>query len=137
MIERETILKSHFEYFRNQQTKVSLRNNNHDKKNIFYDKIKGKVNYRKETLKQAVYSTKIRSSRPEVCCKSGVLRNFTKFKGKHLCQSLFFNKVAGLTPATLLKKRIWHRCFPVNLVKFPRIPFFFKEHLWWLLLKNM
>ena len=25
----------------------------------------------------------------------GVLRNFTKFKGKHLCQSLFFNKVAG------------------------------------------
>ena len=28
--------------------------------------------------------------------KKGVLRNFTKFAGKHLCQSLFFNKVAGL-----------------------------------------
>ena len=28
--------------------------------------------------------------------KKGVLRNFTKFTGKHLCQSLFFNKVAGL-----------------------------------------
>ena len=25
--------------------------------------------------------------------KKGVLRNFTKFTGKHLCQSLFFNKV--------------------------------------------
>ena len=25
----------------------------------------------------------------------GVLRNFAKFTGKHLCQSLFFNKVAG------------------------------------------
>ena len=25
----------------------------------------------------------------------GVLRNFTKFKGKQLCQSLFFNKVAA------------------------------------------
>ena len=25
----------------------------------------------------------------------GVLRNFAKFKGKHLCQSLFLNKVAG------------------------------------------
>ena len=25
----------------------------------------------------------------------GVLRNFAKFAGKHLCQSLFFNKVAG------------------------------------------
>ena len=24
-------------------------------------------------------------------------RNFTKFTGKHLCQNLFFNKVAGLT----------------------------------------
>ena len=28
--------------------------------------------------------------------KKGVLRNFTKFTGKHLCQSLLFNKVAGL-----------------------------------------
>ena len=27
-----------------------------------------------------------------------VLKNFTKFTGKHLCQSLFFNKVAGLGP---------------------------------------
>ena len=36
-----------------------------------------------------------RSSRPEVFCKKGVLRNFAKFTGKHLCQRLFFNKVAG------------------------------------------
>ena len=28
--------------------------------------------------------------------KTGVYENFTKFTGKHLCQSLFFNKVAGL-----------------------------------------
>ena len=28
--------------------------------------------------------------------KKGVLRNFSKFTGKHLCRSLFFNKVAGL-----------------------------------------
>ena len=46
------------------------------------------------------------SSRAEVFCKKGVLRNFTKFTGKHLCQSLFFNKVAGLRPANLLKKRL-------------------------------
>ena len=26
----------------------------------------------------------------------GVLKNFAKFTGKQLCQSLFFNKVAGL-----------------------------------------
>ena len=27
-------------------------------------------------------------------CKKGVLRNFAKFTGKHMCQRLFFNKVA-------------------------------------------
>ena len=74
-----------------------------------------------------------RSSRPDVFCKRGVLRNFTKFTGKHLCQSLFFNKIAGLSSATLLKKRLWHRCFPVNFMKFLRTPFFI-ERLWWLLL---
>ena len=37
-----------------------------------------------------------RSSRQEVFCKKGVVGNFTKFTGKHLCQSLLFNKVAGL-----------------------------------------
>ena len=52
---------------------------------------------------------------PEVFCKKSVLKDFTKFTGKHLCQSLFFNKVAGL-PATLSKKRLWLRCFPVNFV---------------------
>ena len=35
--------------------------------------------------------------------KKGVLKNFAKIVGKHLCQSLFFKKVAGLRPATLLK----------------------------------
>ena len=54
----------------------------------------------------------------------GVLRNFTKFTGKYLFQSLFFNKVSGLRPATLFKKRLWHRCFPVNFVKFLRTPIF-------------
>ena len=32
---------------------------------------------------------------PEVFYKKGVLRNFTKFTGKHLCQRLFFNEVYG------------------------------------------
>ena len=50
------------------------------------------------------FGKKYRSSRPEVFCKNGVLRNFVKFTGKHLCQSLFFKKVTGLRPATLLKR---------------------------------
>ena len=60
---------------------------------------------------------------PECSIIKGVLRNFAKVTGKHLCQSLFCNKVVGLRPATLLKKRLWHRCFPVNFVKFLRRPF--------------
>ena len=60
--------------------------------------------------------------------KKGVLRNFTNFTGKHRCQSLFFNKVAGLRPANLLKKSLWHGCFPVNFAKFLRT-LFFTEHL--------
>ena len=50
--------------------------------------------------------TNVRYSRQEMFCKKGVLRNFAKFTGKHLCQSLFLNKVAVLRPATLLKKEI-------------------------------
>ena len=66
-----------------------------------------------------------RSSRSEVYYKKSVLRNFAKFKWKHLRQRLFFNKVASL-------KRLWHRCFPVKFEKFLRTPFL-TEHLWWLL----
>ena len=46
----------------------------------------------------------IRSSRAEVFCKRGVLKNFIKFTEKHLRWSLFFNKVTALQPATLLKR---------------------------------
>ena len=76
---------------------------------------------------------KYRSSRPEVFCKKGVFRNFSTFTGKHLCQSLFFNKVEGLRSATLLEKRLWHRHFPVDFTKFLRTSFP-TEHLSWLLL---
>ena len=54
---------------------------------------------------------KYRTSRPEVFCKKGILR-----------------------PATLLKKRLWHRCFPVNFAKFLRTHFV-TENLRWLLLE--
>ena len=64
-----------------------------------------------------------RSTHRRCSVRKGVLRNFAKFTGKHLCQRLFFNKVAGLRPATLLKKSLWHMCFPVNFAKFLRTPF--------------
>ena len=65
-----------------------------------------------------------RSSLPEVFCKKGVPRNFTKFTGKHLCQSLFLKTL-----------QTWGSHFPVNFVKFLRTPIFI-EHLWWLLLND-
>ena len=42
---------------------------------------------------------KYRKQIPEVFCKKGVLENFAKFTGKHLCQTLL------------------HRCFPMSLRK--------------------
>ena len=59
----------------------------------------------------------IRSSHRRCSLKKGVPKNFAKFTGKHLYQSFFFNKVAGLRPATLSEKRLWRRCFPVNIAK--------------------
>ena len=55
---------------------------------------------------------------PEEFCKKGILRDFAKFTGKRLCQSPFFNKVAG---------------FPVNFAKFLKTPIL-AEHLGWMLL---
>ena len=41
----------------------------------------------------------------------------------------------GLRSATLLKKRLWHKCFPVNFVKFLRTPFLQNTSGWLLLTK--
>ena len=65
-----------------------------------------------------------RSSGPDVFCKKDFVRNSAKFTEKHLCQRLFFNKVVGLRPGTLLKKSLRYRCFPVNFVKVLRTPTF-------------
>ena len=40
--------------------------------------------------------------------KKSVLRNFTKFRRRQV------------RPATLLKRRLWQICFPVNFAKFLR-----------------
>ena len=45
--------------------------------------------------------------------KKSDLRNFTKLTGKHLCQSLFFNKVAALA----------HTGAHTNFAKFVGAPF--------------
>ena len=42
---------------------------------------------------------------------------------KNTCARVSFLIKLQAEPATLLKKRLWHRCFPVNFVKFLRTPF--------------
>ena len=79
---------------------------------------------------------RVRSSHQRCSVKIGVLGNFKKFTGKHLCQSFLLNKVSGLRLATLFIKRLWHRCFPVNFVKFLRTRFYI-EHHWWLLFPHL
>ena len=44
-----------------------------------------------------------RSSRQRCSVRKDALRNSAKFTGKHLCQSLLFNKVAGLGLSFLIK----------------------------------
>ena len=41
---------------------------------------------------------------------------------KQLCWSLFFNKNADLQSWNFIKKRLQHRCFPVNIAKSLRTP---------------
>ena len=74
---------------------------------------------------QAVLCGNNRSSRPVVFCKKGVLRNFVKFTGNTCTRNSFLIKLQAW-PATLSKKNLWHRCFPVNFAKFPRTPFFYR-----------
>ena len=46
-----------------------------------------------------------RSSHRRCSVKKGVLRNFAKFTGKHLYQSLYFNKVAGPRLQAFVKEK--------------------------------
>ena len=62
-----------------------------------------------------------RSSRPEVFCTEGAPKNFAKFTEKHFCQSLYFNKVADIKPATLtfviFKNTFFYRATPMAASK--------------------
>ena len=52
-------------------------------------------------------------------------KHFKSSRSELLC------KKSCLRPATLFKKRLWHRCFPINFMKFLKTPFF-TEHFQWL-----
>ena len=54
-----------------------------------------------------------RSSHKRCSVKKVFLENSQKFTGKHLCQNLFFNKVAGLRP--LLTEHLWWLLLILNI----------------------
>ena len=57
--------------------------------------------------------THVEKQPPEVFHKKYFFKNFAKFTGK---------QTSGLRAATLLKKRLQHKCFLVNFANFFRIP---------------
>ena len=65
---------------------------------------------------------------PEVFYKKVVLKNFAKFTGNHLCQSLCLNKVA----CNFIKEETLAPVISCELCKIFKNTFFI-EHLWWLL----
>ena len=71
---------------------------------------------------------RFRSSHRRCSVKKGALRNFAKLTGKDLCQSLFFNKVAGLWPVTLLRKETLAQAFLCEFCKISKNTFS-TEHL--------
>ena len=63
-----------------------------------------------------------RSSHQRCSIKKGVLRNFTKFTGKHLCQGHFFKRDS-------FKKEALTQVFSCEFCEISRNTFF-TEHLW-------
>ena len=84
-----------------------------------------------KTKVNATYDTDTRlvqKQPPDVFCKKRCSQKFRKFTGKHLCQSLFFNKVAGLGPVTLTKKETLAQVFSCEICEIS-YNVFFTEHL--------
>ena len=63
-----------------------------------------------------------------IAWRCSVKKMFLKFTWKYLCWSLFFNKVTGVRPETLLKRGSY-TCFQVIFVEFFKSTFF-TESFW-------
>ena len=85
------------------------------------------LNFQRSRTESQYRKIRNRSSQ-RVSVKKDVLRNLVKLTRKHLCKSLFFNKVADLRPAALFKKRP-AQIFPHQFCEIFKNTFF-KEHLW-------
>ena len=73
-----------------------------------------------------LWKTSCRSTRPEVFCIKGALKNFAKFTGKHLCQSPLFNKVAGPQACNFTKKETLEQVFSCEFCEIFKNTFFYR-----------
>ena len=60
------------------------------------------------------YITTIKTSRLQMFFEIGVLKVYNVHR-KRLVLELLFSKVASLEAYTFVKKKLQHRCFPVNI----------------------
>ena len=121
-----------------------------EKKNIFLRNQEKITSFRKKNLSHTFsrYLLLVTPSSEAVVQKKSsvnkVSLEISKNSQENTCASLFFNKVAGIRPATLSKKEPLAQMSCCDLYyiyiilkwyfsKFLRT-FFFKKHLWWLLL---
>ena len=92
-----------------------------------------------------ITSVKVRSTTTYMCEISSILLKFCArfwqisiFSARKEWQPCTFRssrRRCSVEPATVLKKRLWHRCFPVNFAKFLRTPFLENTSGWQLLFK--
>ena len=61
-----------------------------------------------------------RSSHQRCSIENAALKNFAMFTDKTPVLESPFNRLAGFKTCNLFKKRLRHRCFPVNIAKFLR-----------------
>ena len=82
-------------------------------------------------MQEQVYFSRNRSSHRRCSVKKAVFRKFTKFARKHLCQSLFFNKVAGLRPeaCNFIKKETLVQVFSCKFCDISKNTFLHKTPL--------
>ena len=62
------------------------------------------------------------------CSVKMLLLKISQSSKENVCARVFFNETAGV-PTTSLKKRLWHRRFPVNFAKFFKNTFFYRTPL--------
>ena len=76
----------------------------------------------KKSLKRFLLLLILKSSYLRCTVGKRVLKNFTNFTVKHLCWSLFCNRVAGLRSFNFIKKKFRPSWFQVKFAKLLRTP---------------